>query len=539
MSTDQYEEVQALLDRDDEGHKGVKFFQFRLIVDGLVRSVLQCEEVEATTFEVTESITSLLEVEGETHVGTYRNLAYFSIPSIFDPEVDESERLQAVEIDGYFLSVCFDIQIDKIQCTLVIKRSASEGTLIGNTTPAIRPPGNEFDGLVLRGHRRTTHFGLDHSFDRGPRIKIIGIGGCGNNTVNRMVEAGLKGFDLIAANTDLQALNRSNAPTKVQLGPALTRGLGAGSCAKIGRMAALESTEFLLEVLYGADLVIVTTGLGGGTGTGAAPVIASLARELDILTIGVVTRPFCSEGKKRTAQANMGLEELSRCVDSIITVPNSKLKDVRNGISIYDAFKFADDTVLQGIKCISELITTTGIINLDFADICSVLRGRGPTSLGLGEAEGADAALKAMNSALDSWLLRDNSIAGATHILVNFTCSESTPMSDLEEAIEVMIAQSGSDADVIFGTTFVNREEYVHVMFLAAGSSSNDQTRSIRIDRGEGQPRSQYQITPKGSPINVNGLPFILGEDEGRMPRSDGAPKLNLLSREDKATSFL
>src|SRR6476469_244707 len=239
----------------------------------------------------------------------------------------------------------------------------------------------------------------------GARIKVIGVGGGGSNAVNRMIDAGIKGVEFIVANTDLQALNASKAPMKIQLGSNSTRGLGAGSNPDVGRDAALEDHEKLLDVLEGSDMVFVTSGLGGGTGTGAAPVVASLALELGALTVAVVTKPFGVEGKKRMAPAERGLAELRGCVDTLITIPNSKLREVEEKITIMDALRRAKDVILRAVQGITDLIITPGIINLDFADVTTVMRGRGVALMGIGRGEGDDSAVKAMRAALDYKLL--------------------------------------------------------------------------------------------------------------------------------------
>ncbi|MBK8147882.1 MAG: cell division protein FtsZ [Acidobacteria bacterium] len=307
----------------------------------------------------------------------------------------------------------------------------------------------------------------------GAKIKVIGVGGGGGNAVNRMIEAGVKGVEFIVANTDLQALNDSKAPLKIQLGSRLTRGLGAGSDPDVGRNAVLEDHEKLMDVLEGSDMVFVTTGLGGGTGTGAAPVVASLAMELGILTVAVVTKPFSVEGKKRTAQAERGLAELRGCVDTIITIPNSKLKDVEEKISIMDAFRRADDILLQAVQGISDLITTSGVINLDFADVRAVMRGRGVALMGIGEARGEGAAVAAMKAAIDSRLLEENSIKGARGALINITSSMSTPLNEVEAAIALIEAEAHDDADIIWGTVFSDEDDdAVRITVIATGFDS-------------------------------------------------------------------
>lgn len=310
----------------------------------------------------------------------------------------------------------------------------------------------------------------------GAKIKVVGVGGGGGNAVNRMIEAGIKGVEFIVANTDLQALNASNAPIKIQLGSKSTRGLGAGSNPEVGRQAALEDHEKLLDVLEGADMVFVTAGLGGGTGTGAAPVVASLAIDLGALTVAVVTKPFTVEGKKRMQQAENGLAELRGCVDTIITIPNSKLRDVEERITLMDAFRRADDVLLQAVQGITDLINNPGVINLDFADVTTVMRGRGVALMGIGTGEGEDAAVKAMRAALDYKLLEENSITGAKAALINVTCGFDMPLGEIEDAIGMIESESDDNADIIWGN--VIREDMadrVRVTVIATGFDTHAQ----------------------------------------------------------------
>ncbi len=304
----------------------------------------------------------------------------------------------------------------------------------------------------------------------GAKIIVIGVGGGGGNAVNRMIDAGIKGVDFIVVNTDLQALNDSQSPIKIQLGSNLTRGLGAGANPEIGRKAAIEDTEKIIDVLQGADMVFVTTGLGGGTGTGAAPVIAALAIELGALTVAVVTKPFTVEGKKRMRQAEEGLAELRGCVDTIITIPNSKLKEVEEKISIMEAFRRADDILLQAVQGISDLITVPGIINLDFADVKSVMQGMGVALMGIGHGSGDGAALKAMKAAIDSKLLEENSIKGAKGALINITGSKNMPLDEIEESISLIYQEAHEDANIIFGTVFdEDMDDTVKITVIATG----------------------------------------------------------------------
>jgi cell division protein FtsZ len=303
-------------------------------------------------------------------------------------------------------------------------------------------------------NNKSLNITFDEPVITGARIKVIGVGGGGSNAVNRMIEAGVKGVEFIVANTDVQALNHSKAPMKIQLGSKLTRGLGAGADPNIGRDAALEDHEKILDVLEGSDMVFVTTGLGGGTGTGAAPVIASLAIELGALTVAVVTKPFSVEGKSRMMKAEKGLAELRGCVDTIITIPNSKLKEVEEKISIMEAFRRADDILLQAVQGISDLITVPGMINLDFADVKAVMRGMGVALMGIGRAKGENAAVKAMKAAIDSKLLEENSIKGAKGALINITGSKDMPLDEIEESISLIHEEAHDDANIIFGTVF-------------------------------------------------------------------------------------
>ena len=310
----------------------------------------------------------------------------------------------------------------------------------------------------------------------GAKIKVIGVGGGGGNAVNRMIDAGIKGVEFIAANTDLQALNASKAPVKIQLGSKSTRGLGAGSNPNVGREAALEDHEKLLDVLEGSDMVFVTAGLGGGTGTGAAPVVASLAIELGALTVAVVTKPFMVEGKKRMAQAEQGLSELRGCVDTIITIPNSKLREVEENITLMDAFRRADEILLQAVQGITDLITTPGVINLDFADVTTVMKGRGVALMGIGMGDGPDAASKAMREALDYKLLEENSITGAKAALINVTGGSNMPLAQIEDAIGMIESESDDNADIIWGN--VIREDFgdrIMVTVIATGFDTHTQ----------------------------------------------------------------
>ncbi|MEI7439694.1 MAG: cell division protein FtsZ, partial [Thermoleophilia bacterium] len=282
-------------------------------------------------------------------------------------------------------------------------------------------------------------------------IKVVGVGGGGTNAVNRMVDAGLRGVEFIAANTDAQALLMTDADVKIQLGGKITRGLGAGANPDVGREAAVESKEEIKEALRGADMVFVTAGEGGGTGTGAAPVIAEVARELGALTVGIVTRPFGFEGRRRAEQADRGVEELAAHVDTIVVIPNDRLLNlVERRTSIVDAFQMADDVLRQGVQGITDLITIPGLINLDFADIRTVMRDSGTALMGIGQAAGDRRAGEAARAAISSPLL-ESSVQGATGILLNITGGSELGLFEVNDAAEVIAGAADANANIIFG----------------------------------------------------------------------------------------
>jgi cell division protein FtsZ len=286
----------------------------------------------------------------------------------------------------------------------------------------------------------------------GARIKVVGVGGGGGNAVNRMVRVGLDGVEFIVANTDLQALKNNAAPVKLQIGSKLTKGLGAGADPNVGRSAALEDTERILQALDGADMVFVTTGLGGGTGTGAAPVIASLASELGALTVAVVTKPFKFEGKKRLLQAERGLEALRDCVDTIITIPNERLLAIIDkSTPLTDAFCTADDVLRQAIQGISDLILVPGLINLDFADVKTIMAGMGLAMMGTGSAEGEGRAVEAARRAISSPLLEGASVNGARGVIINVTGGPDLSLSEVSDASTIVQEAADEDANIIFG----------------------------------------------------------------------------------------
>ena len=303
------------------------------------------------------------------------------------------------------------------------------------------------------------------------KTKVIGVGGGGGNAVNRMLDAKLRGIEFIAANTDLQALAKCRAPMKLQIGPLLTKGLGAGGDPEIGRKAALEDTDHLLEQLEGADMVFLTAGLGGGTGTGAVPIIASLARELGALTVAVVTKPFGFEGRRRMAQAERGVEELRGSVDTLITIPNERLLSfVDRGTPLYDAFRIADDVLRQAVQGISDLVTVPGEINVDFADVKSIMSGMGMALMGTGVAKGENRALEAAQRAISSPLLEETSIEGAKGVLINISGGRGLTLHEVAEAARIIADAVDTDANIISGMVIDERmEDEMKVTVIATG----------------------------------------------------------------------
>src|SRR5579863_5194785 len=309
---------------------------------------------------------------------------------------------------------------------------------------------------------------------QGAKIKVIGVGGGGGNAISRMIAARLEGVEFLVANTDLQALRMSQAPIKIQLGAKLTKGLGAGANPDIGRRAALEDTEKIIDALEGADMVFITAGLGGGTGSGGAPIVAALALELGALTVAVVTKPFAFEGKRRMVQAEQSLRELSAAVDTVICIPNERLMQfVDKGTSFFEAFRIADDILLQGVQGISDIITITGIINRDFADVKTIMAGMGYAVMGTAVASGENRAVEATRKAISSPLLEDASINGAQGILLNITGSSKLTLHEVHEASTIVQKIAADNANIIFGAVHDERmEDAVKVTVIATGIKS-------------------------------------------------------------------
>ncbi|MBI4517358.1 MAG: cell division protein FtsZ [Deltaproteobacteria bacterium] len=329
----------------------------------------------------------------------------------------------------------------------------------------------------------------------GAAIKVVGIGGGGGNAVNTMIASSLPGIEFIAANTDMQALRASLAPTKLQLGERLTKGLGAGANPDVGREAALEDAERLRETLAGADMVFITAGMGGGTGTGGAPVVARVAKELGILTVGVVTKPFQFEGKKRMRQADDGIKQLRDAVDTLIAIPNQRLLAVAGrNTSLLDTFKKADDILLQAVRGISDLITVHGLINLDFADVRAIMSEMGMAMMGCGIATGENRAIEAAQKAIASPLLEDISIHGARGVLINITGSPNLSLHEVNDAASLIQEEAHADANIIFGAVIDER--------------MGDEIRITVIATGFGEAGVELRQPPLSAlpPTNGNGL---------------------------------
>ena len=317
------------------------------------------------------------------------------------------------------------------------------------------------------------------------KIKVIGVGGGGGNAVNRMIQAGIRGVEFLVANTDVQAMRTSLAPIKLQIGGKLTKGLGAGANPEVGKQAALEDTDRILEALSGADMIFITTGMGGGTGTGATPIIASLAAELGSLTVAVVTKPFAFEGKRRRVQAEQGIRALRDTVDTLITIPNERLLNfVERATSLGEAFKIADDILRQAVQGISDLITVPGEINLDFADVRTIMHGMGMALMGTGVSSGEHRAVEAAQRAISSPLLEEASIEGAKGVLINVTGGTDMTLFEVHEAASVIQEAADEEANIIFGTVIDPKmKDEVKVTVIATGFDSA--TKGLLNTRGE------------------------------------------------------
>ena len=329
-------------------------------------------------------------------------------------------------------------------------------------------------------------FELDMGAQEYARMKVVGVGGAGGNAINRMIDAALSGVEFISINTDAQALDNSRASQKIQIGAKLTKGLGAGSIPEVGRRALEEDRELVAEALNGADMVFITAGMGGGTGTGAAPIVAEIAKELGVLTIAVVTKPFDFEGKKRMSKALQGVEELKQRVDTLILIPNQKLLSVvQKETTLIEAFRYADEVLLQATKGISDLITVPGLINLDFADVKTVMSEMGDALMGTGYGTGDNRAVEAAQKAICSPLLENVSISGAKGVLVNITGGTNMTLFEVNEASSVIMDAAGAEANIIWGAViddFLKDEIRVTVIATGFGNSTGKKERESEQD---------------------------------------------------------
>jgi cell division protein FtsZ len=348
------------------------------------------------------------------------------------------------------------------------------------------------------------------------KIKVIGVGGGGGNAVNRMIQAGIRGVEFLVANTDLQAMRTSLAPVKLQIGGKLTKGLGAGANPEIGKQAALEDTDRILEALHGADMIFITTGMGGGTGTGAAPIIASLAAELGSLTVAVVTKPFGFEGKRRRVQAEQGIRALRDTVDTLITIPNERLLNfVERGTSLNEAFKIADDILRQAVQGISDLITVPGEINLDFADVRTIMHGMGMALMGTGVSTGEHRAVEAAQRAISSPLLEEASIEGAKGVLINVTGGADMTLFEVHEAASIIQEAADEEANIIFGTVIDNKmKDEIKVTVIATGFDAA--TKGLLNARGEAlsAPVSRAYTQERAAPAQSPYRPFAPAKEK-------------------------
>jgi cell division protein FtsZ len=368
---------------------------------------------------------------------------------------------------------------------------------------------------------------------RGARIKVIGVGGGGGNAVNRMIAAKVEGVEFIVANTDVQALQLSQAPVKLQLGVKLTSGLGAGANPDVGRRAALEDSDKIIEALEGADMVFVTAGMGGGTGTGAAPVIASLASEMGALTVAVVTRPFSFEGKRRLAQSARGMEELLEAVDTMIVIPNEKLLVVAKDAGFFESFRIADDVLRQGVQGISDIITIPGIINRDFADVKTTMSGMGYAVMGTAVGRGMNRAVEAAQAAMASPLLEAGAIDGAKGILINISGSSNLKLSEVNEASTLIQSAAHEDANIIFGAVLDEKMgDDVKITVIATGFRQDWPGRRTRnILETEHSPVPYVRVEPR--PVTAKFLSEVAEQRATQIPEPVFETRVENFHREE------
>lgn len=353
-------------------------------------------------------------------------------------------------------------------------------------------------------------FEMDDSFNSGARLKVVGVGGCGGNAINTMIESGLEGVDFLVANTDSQALAKSLASVKIQLGGALTKGLGAGANPEVGKNAAIESKEQIIEALRGADMVFITAGMGGGTGTGAGPIVAEAAREVGALVVAVVTKPFSYEGSKKMRQAEEGLKRLKEVVDTVITIPNQRLLSVSSkSTALTEAFKKGDEVLYQAVKGISDVITIPGLVNVDFADVRTIMAEMGQALMGSGVARGENRAAEAARKAISSPLLEDISVNGAKGVLINITGSSDLTIHDVDEAMSLIHEEAHEDANIIFGAVIdESMGDEVRVTVIATGFGKAADART------HGHARQRDEQIPPAVIVEDLGIPSMYRRPE-------------------------
>ncbi|MBP3572295.1 MAG: cell division protein FtsZ [Clostridia bacterium] len=381
-------------------------------------------------------------------------------------------------------------------------------------------------------------FEHDDTYESGVNIKVIGVGGGGNNAVNRMINSNIKGVEFVAINTDRQVLRRSDASLQLVIGEKLTNGFGAGANPQIGARAAEESIEDIKALLDGTDMVFITAGMGGGTGTGAAPVVARVAHEMDILTIGIVTKPFGFEGKRRMDQALAGIAELSQYVDSLVVIPNERLKQVTDTrITLQNAFEVADGVLARGTQSISDLISVSAFINLDFADVCSVMKNAGHAHMGVGSATGKDKAELAAKAAISSPLL-ESSITGAHGILINITASPDVGLEDVDVASSLIAAEAAPDANVIWGVNFDNElEDEMRITIIATGFDNQKSmarpaaAAPVAAPAPEAAPAEAPKAAPKTEAPKREKPKASADEELDRLMKEFGTPKKKKINR--------
>lgn len=366
------------------------------------------------------------------------------------------------------------------------------------------------------------------------KIKVIGVGGGGGNAVNRMIQSGIAGVEFLVANTDQQAMSHSLAPTRIQLGSRLTKGLGAGANPEIGREAALEDTDHIVDALSGSDMIFITTGMGGGTGTGATPVIAALAAELGALTVAVVTKPFNFEGKRRRIQAEHGIRALRESVDTLITIPNERLLNfVERATSLSEAFRIADDILRQAVQGISDLITVPGEINLDFADVRTIMHGMGMALMGTGVSSGEHRAVEAAQRAISSPLLEEASIEGAKGVLINITGGSDMTLFEVNEAASIIQDAADDEANIIFGTVIdPGMKDEMKVTVIATGFDAA--TRGLLNARGESMAAVRESRRVEEQPSRERQQPAFARAGRGREPEEPAAEKKEQIGAEDE-----